>query len=719
MRGLDAPSLEVCACGTRHQAGRRCGGAQGRTWGREGGLGRRPTRNGSLARCEAVVPGCRMPWLKLRHVVVHVVSRALLPPLLLLASTVQGSLDPRITSSRTRFGRNTPEECKLQKKSPCAGTTCESLLATPIPVPVGGTLLVQLEGECSTCNVHKIDNARYGYPGIQGSSMNFTKEGWVSFAPTINHAGLEYDLCALTENPDNADKLYTCIKVAVKSHHARFVSPAPADRTVFETQVGRELKIDLPSDTLIPDGCDFERFEATCTSGSLKCPVVTRNSTCQCQNADGTNRIDDQGVSQGAMNCGAGCQCMRECPLGPLPKVRAVRDKSYPQNAGLPDALPDRASLTLRTHLPDGTKVSAESRAQPWVFRWQPTYSQRSHVPARICFEAYATGLTGNYVEERCYGIIVAKCRQCLQAQDTLDSVAKQHKTDWLHIYYANPSLPGFNPSHIKPGDVIRLGVQYDTRWGDDLDVLSERFLVPQSNLLDQNPELSAATFVSYKPNVPGAHVQVSLVFRPRRRILAGENMTAPLAGIEGQDWEGLVSETCDSPSSTLELDRFCSPETNSVDDKCGPGLWGVCKYDDTGVMGCLTYRCNGRGAHTLIDGASWESADANLILMVGSTIEAGQEVNVVVPQSAGLRMHSLHRAPTHIDIRTSVPELIWNPMADSFVPMKMCVVLPMCDSNVECLYGSDCHLREESRYAVPTIEAQVTRVPSSHHGAG
>ena len=65
------------------------------------------------------------------------------------------------------------------------------------------------------------------------------------------------------------------------------------------------------------------------------------------------------------------------------------------------------------------------------------------------------------------------------------------------------------------------------------------------------------------------------------------------------------------------------------------------------------------------------------------------------------------------------MPELIWNPMADSFVPMKMCVVLPMCDSNVECLYGSDCHLREESRYAVPTIEAQVTRVPSSHHGAG
>lgn len=39
-----------------------------------------------------------------------------------------------------------------------------------------------------------------------------------------------------------------------------------------------------------------------------------------------------------------------------------------------------------------------------------------------------------------------------------MTSIAAQHKTDWLHIYYANPSLPGFNPSHVKAGHVLRLG---------------------------------------------------------------------------------------------------------------------------------------------------------------------------------------------------------------------------------------------------------------------
>lgn len=62
-----------------------------------------------------------------------------------------------------------------------------------------------------------------------------------------------------------------------------------------------------------------------------------------------------------------------------------------------------------------------------------------------------------------------------------------------------------------------------------------------------QNPELSAPTAVTYTPHVPGAHAQVSLVLRPRRRILPDENLTVPLHVIEGEDWEGFVSETCDT----------------------------------------------------------------------------------------------------------------------------------------------------------------------------
>jgi|LauGreDrversion2_3_1035106.scaffolds.fasta_scaffold335077_2 hypothetical protein len=49
----------------------------------------------------------------------------------------------------------------------------------------------------------------------------------------------------------------------------------------------------------------------------------------------------------------------------------------------------------------------------------------------------------------------------------------------------------------------------YGTRWGDDLERLSERFLVPQSALLAQNPELSAPTSVTYSPDAQGANTQV------------------------------------------------------------------------------------------------------------------------------------------------------------------------------------------------------------------
>jgi hypothetical protein len=130
--------------------------------------------------------------------------------------------------------------------------------------------------------------------------------------------------------------------------------------------------------------------------------------------------------------------------------------------------------------------------------------------------------------------------------------VAAQHNADWLQVYLANPFLPGFNPSHLKPGYNLRLGthirnvtlvnatpplpdlegmpparvqiravharsyarvytgVLYNARWGEDLDRLSQRFFVPQSALLAQNPELAAPTSVAYSPDAPGANTQVS-----------------------------------------------------------------------------------------------------------------------------------------------------------------------------------------------------------------
>ena len=194
-----------------------------------------------------------------------------------------------------------------------------------------------------------------------------------------------------------------------------------------------------------------------------------------------------------------------------------------------------------------------QTRPQPWVLKWQPTHSQRTQVPMKLCVGAFkGPDPFAGADDHRCYSLEVTKCRQCVQLGDTLGSIAAQHNADWLQVYLANPFLPGFNPSHLKPGYNLRLGthirnvtlvnatpplpdlegmpparvqiravharsyarvytgVLYNARWGEDLDRLSQRFFVPQSALLAQNPELAAPTSVAYSPDAPGANTQVS-----------------------------------------------------------------------------------------------------------------------------------------------------------------------------------------------------------------
>jgi len=580
-----------------------------------------------------------------------------------------------------------------------------SAALTEISVPVGGKLHVRLYGDCQSsaccfespiknCKNSQIDNEKYGYPG-NAHTTTFNEHGWISFVPALSHAGQSYDVCAKTTRitADAAD-FYNCVKVSVKAHRAQFISEtdssnsAPADGAVLETTVGRAFELPLPVDSLIDGGCDFT--EAHCNpplaiSGSIRCPVLKKDSECICSTQDPTK-------------CTGTCECMTECPLGPLASVGILADMSAPKN---PAGLPEGATLSLATHTLQGAAVTAHT-VQPWVFKWQPSHSQRNGVPSKMCFGAYmasdpSMGQETVMGEHRCYSIRVSKCRQCVQVGDTMGSIAAQHNTDWLHIYHANPSLPGFNPSHMKQGYDLRLGVLYDTRWGDDIERMAQRFLVPQSALLEQNPELTAPTGVTYTPDALGAHVQVSFVIRTRRRVLQGENITVPLDGVQGEDWEGLVSETCTAPVSTLQLLKYCSPKTHAVDDACGPGLWGLCKYDHSGVMGCRTHVCNGQGDHPYFEGGSWDRGTGSVSLVVSANIEAGHEVKVVVPQSAGLTLPRTRKAPTMVHALVPVPEMIWNPVAENYESMKICVVLPVCQSGVECLYGSDCHLKDRT----------------------
>ena len=123
----------------------------------------------------------------------------------------------------------------------------------------------------------------------------------------------------------------------------------------------------------------------------------------------------------------------------------------------------------------------------------------------------------------------------------------------------------------------------------------------------------------------------------------------------------------------------------NSPSIATGPGLWGSCKYDESGAMGCLVHTCDGLGAHKLLSVASWRketckltcpgdggncpppvrlqqalqrfraliecSCDlaATLMLQASTIIEAGQVIRVAVSQAAGLRLSMTANAPREI----------------------------------------------------------------------
>jgi hypothetical protein len=261
---------------------------------------------------------------------------------------------PRITDAT---GFEAFKDCYLDRSAPWP----------VMVVPVGGKLHVRLWNDCLGPVEHEIDNSKYGYPGILGQTTFFDNNGFFTFAPTQHHAGHQYDVCARTVDTTGngqfgGGEFYACIKIEVRGHRAQFVHGssgissalpqyAPADGSVLEATVGRQLQFALPVDSLIDGGCDFRQYQCTATPCPAQsdcidqvCPVLQSDSECTC-------------TEQGARSCGpaSGCECMTECPLGALPKVKALPGLSYPK---MDTGIPEGAILELATHMPDGTAVT-------------------------------------------------------------------------------------------------------------------------------------------------------------------------------------------------------------------------------------------------------------------------------------------------------------------------------------------------------------------------
>ena len=127
-----------------------------------------------------------------------------------------------------------------------------------------------------------------------------------------------------TNTPENFryNPFFTCVRVQVLQHQARFVGATPAHYEVITSYVGVPLSLDIfVNSSIIKDvdpmhtpaevaqmrdmPCDSRR-SITATS----CHVLTAGDNCTCAT-----------LSDGSGECAGTCQCMTHCTPGPLAVV--------------------------------------------------------------------------------------------------------------------------------------------------------------------------------------------------------------------------------------------------------------------------------------------------------------------------------------------------------------------------------------------------------------
>lgn len=105
------------------------------------------------------------------------------------------------------------------------------------------------------------------------------------------------------------------------------------------------------------------------------------------------------------------------------------------------------------------------------------------------CFLASDTG--GVSSARRCFVFRRDKCRYCLTADESLESVGRRFGVDWLQIYMANPRLR--TPDRVPVNTVLNVGVSYAVRPGDTLAALARRFAEPEDRIRDHNSDVDWA----------------------------------------------------------------------------------------------------------------------------------------------------------------------------------------------------------------------------------
>jgi len=144
--------------------------------------------------------------------------------------------------------------------------------------------------------------------------------------------------------------------------------------------------------------------------------------------------------------------------------------------------------------VPGGVSLSASDPAVEFTtsLSWRPRVV---HMGARfeLCFRVQEANdlvlVTAEFHTERCFVVVVAKCRKCLSPGENLDTIATSLSSDWRLLWSANPSI--LNPSSVSGGRLIKTSLTYSVAQGDSLATIAMRFGTTVRALLAINPDLA------------------------------------------------------------------------------------------------------------------------------------------------------------------------------------------------------------------------------------
>jgi len=140
---------------------------------------------------------------------------------------------------------------------------------------------------------------------------------------------------------------------------------------------------------------------------------------------------------------------------------------------------------------------------------WRPPRGSESEVTT-TCLRLHEQKFPTLRSKMRCVRFEVTKCQVCVQNGDTLVSLARDYKTDWLQLWGANPHIA--NPNRLaEPGEqeAITLGPTHVIDEPVKLSLLAKRFRTTGNKVLELNPDLAAHFDAHLDPKVLAADLMV------------------------------------------------------------------------------------------------------------------------------------------------------------------------------------------------------------------